>query len=523
MTSEASPLRLREALAALGLLMALTLALHHRGFQGDLLVDDWINAGWPAGDQWRGILFGNWIEGGRPPASHALYRPIPRFSFLLDRALWGLDRPWGFHLTNLILHGLNVFFLWGTAWSLWRRRLLAWLAALVFLAHPLTVEAAQWVSARTDLWAAAFTFPALWLTLALASRERFRTARFWSLPLMALALMSKETNATLFALLLGIDLWRQGGWSRARAGWWAATLALGVWYFIQRHLMFGQFLGMDMAGRYGDVRAYVRACVEAVKLFVNPFMSWPWDPWYVPCFPAPRWLQMHVWSDLLWWVLGVLFAGGITAVIALIVHGRSRGPLLFACAWFSVAMAPLTALGFSLHVDTRLLYPAAAASTLIALGTVSGLTDWSGHLKVKWALRAAVAAWIIPLAAMTFHVTGHWAAASRVARAVVEAVSSDVASLPPAHTVFTGLPPERIGRAMMFRTVDLQVAVNTVNDDRGLAAPRVQLFGVFAKAPVTRYDFRSAADLSRTLEIRRLGPGTPSLDAAEVIARIPMP
>ena len=34
------------------------------------------------------------------------YRPVVMLSFALEYAVWGL-RPWGFHLTNLLLHAAN--------------------------------------------------------------------------------------------------------------------------------------------------------------------------------------------------------------------------------------------------------------------------------------------------------------------------------------------------------------------------------------------------------------------------------
>src|SRR5436189_192212 len=48
---------------------------------------------------------------------HDANRPLVNVSFALDYALWGA-RPFGFHLTNLLLHILNVLLLFRLARSI---------------------------------------------------------------------------------------------------------------------------------------------------------------------------------------------------------------------------------------------------------------------------------------------------------------------------------------------------------------------------------------------------------------------
>ena len=45
----------------------------------------------------------------------AVTRPIVNFSYALDRAVWGAG-PFGFHVTNVLLHMLNVVLLFQLAW-----------------------------------------------------------------------------------------------------------------------------------------------------------------------------------------------------------------------------------------------------------------------------------------------------------------------------------------------------------------------------------------------------------------------
>ncbi|MBN1477197.1 hypothetical protein JXA47_10625 [Candidatus Sumerlaeota bacterium] len=442
--AEAPPLAWREALAALAILLALTLALHTLAFRGYFILDDWINIGWlPEGKSVGHLFIGNWIDGGHPPDSGALYRPIPRISFLLDRAIWGLDRPWGFHLTNLILHGLCIFFLWGIARSLWRSRWVAWGAALLFWAHPLTVEPAQWISARTDLWAAVFSFPAIWLTIALTGaptgegRAGFPRPRFWSLPLMALALCSKETAVVLPALLLFIDLLRQRGWTRARLIWWVATIGLWACYFGLRRMIFGEFLGYGMAERYMSLAGYGRAVICAVAVIS----------------------------------LLVLIPLVVISTALCLWRRVDLRPLLLASVWFLLSLVPLTALGFSWTENTRLLYPGVAAFCLLTAGSMAWALD--PPMRRERALLSVSGAVLICWLALSLGFAvlriSSWSRASRECRTVVESIAEDLMALPADGAVVIEPAPERSFGITIFRTIDLSVAVATLLDERGVS------------------------------------------------------
>ena len=86
---------------------------------------------------------------------HALTRPIVNFSYAVDFAAWG-PRPFGFHLTNVLLHMLNVGLLFHLAWRTSGRPWIAFLSSGLFGVHPMMTEAVGYISGRSEVLCATF-------------------------------------------------------------------------------------------------------------------------------------------------------------------------------------------------------------------------------------------------------------------------------------------------------------------------------------------------------------------------------
>jgi len=136
------------------------------------------------------------------------YRPLVLVSFALESPLWkaadgNLD-PFGFHLTNLLLHGLCA---WLLLLVITRyapgRPALALGAALCFAVHPLLTGTVSLLAGRADLLALMF------MLLGVLAWRAYDGRFFAWLPLAAmcwfLALLSKEAALGLPIALLLID------------------------------------------------------------------------------------------------------------------------------------------------------------------------------------------------------------------------------------------------------------------------------------------------------------------------------
>lgn len=133
-----------------------------------------------------------------------LYRPLTQISFAFN-FLAG-QRPLGFHLINIILHGLNSFLIFLLAMKLFSDKTLGWLAAILFLVLPIHAEGVSSIVGRAELLSFFFGIG----TILLWMDKRYLLSGLAIL----LALLSKETAIAIPAilLLLSIRLGRSYGW-----------------------------------------------------------------------------------------------------------------------------------------------------------------------------------------------------------------------------------------------------------------------------------------------------------------------
>jgi tetratricopeptide (TPR) repeat protein len=164
------------------------------------------------------------------------YGPLTRVSFALEAPLWrradGTLPPDGFHLMNLLLHGLCALLLYRFLLLLLPARpLVALGGALVFAAHPAQAAAVAPLMGRSVLLAATFCLLAGVVWRGWDGRLSWRP--FLALLAWFLALMSHESALGLPIVLAVLDRAcpRPGARERplqARAGWLLFALPLAA-------------------------------------------------------------------------------------------------------------------------------------------------------------------------------------------------------------------------------------------------------------------------------------------------------
>ncbi|MEQ8764417.1 MAG: hypothetical protein RL885_10855 [Planctomycetota bacterium] len=136
--------------------------------------------------------------------SPRFYRPVSSLSLALDAALFG-PRPFGFHLTNLLLHGVNAALVFVLGWTLWRRRATALVGALAFAWFSTHPDAVIWSVGRVDGWATCFVLLAV---LGHLGARRRGGLGYWLLSAISLSLAigSKESGVTALGLIAGLEV-----------------------------------------------------------------------------------------------------------------------------------------------------------------------------------------------------------------------------------------------------------------------------------------------------------------------------
>lgn len=312
---------------------------------------------------------------------------------MLDATLFGIERAGGHHAVSVILHWLSGVFVYAIGRQLGLRASGSFVAAALFLIHPLHVEPVAWVSSRKDVLCGLLVHAALWL--GLAGRMRWATCVFGA------ALMAKPLAVVAPLLMLLAWAWPQGGELRGLAWWRAKSLVLWPWFamaaagaaatlYFQGTGSHAAFMGslpldqrlMSMASGY---------------LFLLGRSVWPVDL----AFHYP-WPAVGAWVHLASW--GILLAAG-TALFRL----RARFPkLVWAFVWFTACWLPISGLayvGTSFTAD-RYAYLGLTGFFLVIGHAVSGAPQQKlGGAWWRWAVAAVV---IVVAAGLAWKQTGVW-------------------------------------------------------------------------------------------------------------------
>ncbi len=414
---------LRFGLLATALLAALVLATHREALGCWFASDDfrWLEISEP-GDVLRSFV-GPW---GHGPA----YRPLSRVSFLLDRAVFGLDAR-GWHLHGLFAHAVAAALFAVLLRRLSRDAVFALASAAVFAVFPLGYENSIWISGRIHAIGLSWSLAALvFFDRVAAARRRGDALAF--LACYALALLAYEASAyvPLFAVLVALARRPVAGHRPALLRAWLAALALTVaWLALRRWAVGGETLyPMRSAGDLLSLDFAAHAAKALRRLLQRLAPAW----WAVAAaalataWAAPRLLALVP--------LGALVAAIGFAPFALVTGG----------------------------VPARFLY-ASQLGVAIAVGAVV-----AGAARVPRAgglLAAGLAAAILwPLGAQTDAIARDWRIAGQVGRRVLDDVDrATPTGAGPGITVLLGAPYE-IRERMVFSTY-LDAAMRVFHPD----------------------------------------------------------
>ena len=238
---------LRNTLAALAVFVLAGLIAYARALNGDLIWDDEYLVGQNpfykspvfALEVFRHYLFFDSFS--------IYYRPVQNLSYMLDYWFWG-GNPFGYHLTNIVLHVLSGFLLFRVLRHILPRILGgrsatgippcevgAFLIAIVWTVHPIHNAAVAYISGRADSLASLFALSA-WVTIVRARQTREgwrRNGLFVAAAIsMLLALCAKEIALMWLVLfLLHLFLFESGqSWRSKFAMFAGVAFVFGIYF-----------------------------------------------------------------------------------------------------------------------------------------------------------------------------------------------------------------------------------------------------------------------------------------------------
>jgi Flp pilus assembly protein TadD len=309
------------------------------------------------------------------------YIPVTWFTFGLDFTVWGMN-PFGYHLTNVLLHAANVALFCFVAHRLLRLaphfdgrsvRVGAGVAALLFGLHPLRVESVAWVTERRDVLSG-FFFLLTILAYLDASRAEGRRRRWLlagSFTSYVLAMGSKSIVMVLPVILLLLDVYplRRLHTDPRR---WFSTPTRGIW------LEKLPFIAVAVAG------GIVSYLAVASLSFVSSFERYPWPARIVM---GAYNLVFYLWKTPLPIALSPLYALPrqvdpleprfmVSVVVVLVISvalfvARRRWPAgLTAWMCYTVLIAPVC--GVAVHGGPQLVTDRYSYLPSLALAVLAG-------------------------------------------------------------------------------------------------------------------------------------------------------
>ena len=330
-------------------------------------------------DDQQYVVTNRWIQGvSSQNLNHILtspyyanYSPVHLFSYMLDYAIAGLN-AYAFHLSSNIWAGIVAGCVYLVALALTEQRVTAVTAALLFVVHPVHVEAVAWISSRKDLVAAAFILPSLLAYLEYRKSDA-KTWHIISILLFLFALLGKLSVAAFPAVLLALDLFVE---KRALL----RSLIDKIPYLIAAIIIAVAVAHVQLkSGVHPDVSVWAKAFAQSMWLLTGIGN-------YVIYRVRPE------QGNILLEVVGTII---LLALFLLPLLLRKRYPLAVVLIyWILFTFLPTQVLSFLYPVTDRYLFLPSVAAVILIAWLLIGATD---QLQ-KWKLATAT----ILVAAVSF-------------------------------------------------------------------------------------------------------------------------
>jgi protein O-mannosyl-transferase len=350
----------------------------------------------------------------------ANWHPLTWLSLQLDATVWktpdGGPNPFGFHLTNVLMHAASAALLFLALYALTNAFWRSLAVSLLFAVHPLRVESVAWVAERKDVLSLFFGLAALWFYARYARRSSVGRYLLVVLP-FTLSLLCKPMLVTLPCLLLVLDWWPLGRWP-ASGAWPLIREKLPLFLLVAASSTI-TFLAQSSAGAVVGVRHIAPALrLENAVVSYETYLAetfWPTRLaiyYHHSAFSGPG-LELPAVA------VAVLLLVAISAAAFLL---RRRAPyLLVGWLWYVGTLVPVIGLvqvGGQAHADRYTYFPQIGVLIAVSWGAARLASDW------QRSLGAAVAAAALLLAVLTWRQASLWQDSTTIWRHTLDVARS---------------------------------------------------------------------------------------------------
>lgn len=359
------------------------------------------------------LLGNDYVFVAETELAYGYFRPVSSLSLAIDWAIWGAN-PFGFHLTNLILHAAASLLVCWLALGLGLGRGVAWAGGLLFAVHPIHAESVAWIAGRTDVLAFLGAGASLALFLRAEARREAglgdRGARAGSLVLFALALAAKEMAAVV-PLWIGYLIAREASPATPVLRLRRAVLGSWPWWAVLALYALVRFVLLDVETPEAPAEHGVGRALLSAAPTVARYLGWMAAPGdlsayvqnpYVTRLDDPRLgLSLLILAGVAWLVLRLARSRPAAAPLGALLA------LSFAPILNLVRVAGPADMG-AVMAERFAYLPSFPFVLLVALGAEAALSRIGAPRARRAIGAAALLAVAAPLAAMTVTRNRDW-------------------------------------------------------------------------------------------------------------------
>ncbi len=239
--------KVRPGFILYAIVFSIPFIVFHKALSAGFVWDDLMIISNAAGinNPYHGIFSLPWIKG-------SFFRPIPTVTIQLDYLLWGAT-PFGYHLTNLLIHCLSAVLVF-TVMKKLTNTTIALASAVLFSVHPAVTEVVSWISCRFDLLALFFALLAMLCVLEYVTSGR-KILILLMLVFSVFSIFSKE-NGVMLVMLLPILFYYKNTRSRK-----------SLYLFIVISIVFFSLFSVFLWHRIEIIEhSYLKTCLYFLKL-----------------------------------------------------------------------------------------------------------------------------------------------------------------------------------------------------------------------------------------------------------------